>query len=72
MIIYDTVVVVVVVGVIVVVDVVVPHPQAATQIRRSNCLDICQSKLACVLCPICLLGIAIFLLCLLVIHSDFK
>ena len=44
----------------VVVVVVVPHPPAVTHVRRSNCLDICHSKLALVLQPICLLGIAIF------------
>jgi len=46
MIIYNAVVVVVVVGSIVVVDVVVEHPQAATHINLSSCLDICQRRLA--------------------------
>jgi hypothetical protein len=61
MIIYNAVVVDVVVGaIVVVVVVVVPHPPAATHVKYSNCLDICQSKLALPLHPICLLGIAIF------------
>jgi hypothetical protein len=45
----------------VVVVVVVPHPPAVTQVKCCNCLDICQSKLALPLHPICLLGIAISL-----------
>jgi hypothetical protein len=62
MIIYNAVVVDVVVGaIVVVVVVVVPHPPAATHVKYSNCLDICQSKLAVVLHPICLLGIAMII-----------
>jgi hypothetical protein len=43
----------------VVVVVVVEQSLAVTQIKRSNCLEICQSKLAFVLQPICLDEIAI-------------
>lgn len=43
-----------------VVVVVVPQPPAVTHVKYCNCLDICHSKLALVLHPICLLGIAIF------------
>jgi len=46
----------------VVVVVVGEHPQDATQINLSSCLDICQRRLVFVLPPICLLGIAIVLL----------
>jgi len=42
-----------------VVVVVVGLLAAVTLIKSSNCLEICQSKFASALCPICLAGIAI-------------
>jgi hypothetical protein len=41
--------------------VVVEQLLTVTQIKRSNCLDICQSKLLFVPHPICLEGIAMLL-----------